>query len=45
MTAELPAARLARRLLCASFERGDHLAQLERLRALARETAPMAVAA
>ena len=39
MTAELPAARLARRLLCASFERGDHLAQLEALRVLPREAA------
>lgn len=31
MTAELPAARLARRLLCAEFEQGDHFSQLERL--------------
>ncbi len=31
MTAELPAARLARRLLCAEFEHGDRFAQLARL--------------
>jgi alkylation response protein AidB-like acyl-CoA dehydrogenase len=35
MTAELPAARLARRLLCAEFEHGDRLEQLERLQAAA----------
>jgi alkylation response protein AidB-like acyl-CoA dehydrogenase len=34
MTAELPAARLARRLLCAEFEHGDRLQQLARLRAM-----------
>lgn len=33
MTAELPAARLARRLLCAEFEQGDHSSQLQRLAA------------
>jgi alkylation response protein AidB-like acyl-CoA dehydrogenase len=33
MTAELPAARLARRLLCAEFEHGDRLQQLDRLQA------------
>jgi alkylation response protein AidB-like acyl-CoA dehydrogenase len=31
MTAELPAARLARRLLCAEFEQGDRFSQLARL--------------
>lgn len=31
MTAELPAARLARRLLCAEFAQGDRFAQLARL--------------
>jgi alkylation response protein AidB-like acyl-CoA dehydrogenase len=31
MTAELPATRLARRLLCAEFEHGDRFAQLSRL--------------
>lgn len=31
MTAELPAARLARRLLCAEFEHGDRFAQLASL--------------
>lgn len=31
MTAELPAARLARRLLCAEFEHGDRFAHLARL--------------
>lgn len=31
MTAELPATRLARRLLCAEFEHGDRFAQLARL--------------
>ncbi|MDE2456126.1 MAG: acyl-CoA dehydrogenase, partial [Burkholderiales bacterium] len=35
MTAELPAARLARRLLCAEFEQGDRRQQLARLQALA----------
>ncbi len=35
MTAELPAARLARRLLCAEFEQGDRLQQLTQLQALA----------
>ncbi len=35
MTAELPAARLARRLLCAEFELGDRLQQIARLQALA----------
>jgi alkylation response protein AidB-like acyl-CoA dehydrogenase len=40
MTAELPAARLARRLLCAEFEQGDRLQQLARLQAM-----PAAVAA
>lgn len=34
MTAELPAARLARRLLCAEFEHGDRFAQLARLTGL-----------
>lgn len=34
MTAELPAARLARRLLCAEFEHGDRFAQLARLSSL-----------
>jgi hypothetical protein len=34
MSAELPAARLARRLLCAEFEHGDRLAQLARLQAM-----------
>ncbi len=31
LTAELPAGRLARRLLCAEFEQGDRFTQLERL--------------
>ncbi len=31
LTAELPAGRLARRLLCAGFELGDRFAQLDRL--------------
>lgn len=35
MTAELPAARLARRLLCAEFEHGDRVAQLTRLQPMA----------
>lgn len=34
MTAELPMARLARRLLCAEFEHGDRLQQLDTLRTL-----------
>ncbi|MBP6900273.1 MAG: acyl-CoA/acyl-ACP dehydrogenase [Burkholderiaceae bacterium] len=34
MTAELPAARLARRLLCAEFEQGDRFTQLSRLQSL-----------
>jgi len=38
MTAELPAARLACRLLCAEFEHGDRLQQLARLQRLPAPT-------
>ncbi len=38
MTAELPAARLARRLLCGEFEHGDRLHQLAQLAQLAQLT-------